>query len=433
MKPAWNYNPDPVNGRITLYTPKSYQVFANHPRFSDAFEAYRTNDAEGFINIADPTAYIKSLYAKYESIEVRDGSVFVDGVTINNLVAEHILDFLSKGLDCFPIFKFVIKLQNNPSKRAVDEAYTWLANRSFGITDTGNVLGYKAVRNNFLDIYSGTFDNNVGQVHSMPRNTVDDNKENGCSYGFHVGTQDYATGFCSQGGHIMAVEFDPADIVSVPSDCNYQKLRVCRYMVVEELEGIMDDIYKSRLASSNDSLFDSWDDEDCTDDNTYCDYCSEVSESVCEDCEFCCECCECDKSVPKCGNCGTRKKDLDEDFYCEDCQVEPNYLEINQLICDTLQGGCMGDPDDTDDDEPKKEMQLELNLENKIQVLDWKKCSVKFVDLINYLFAFRRPAVAMSMRREIQDYNEHTFIEYGVLLNHTTETDAQTIYKELNP
>ena len=430
MKPAWNYNPDPVNGRITLYTPKSYQVFANHPRFSDAFEAYRTNDAEGFINIADPTAYIKSLYAKYESIEVRDGSVFVDGVTINNLVAEHILDFLSKGLDCFPIFKFVIKLQNNPSKRAVDEAYTWLANRSFGITDTGNVLGYKAVRNNFLDIYSGTFDNNVGQVHSMPRNTVDDNKENGCSYGFHVGTQDYATGFCSQGGHIMAVEFDPADIVSVPSDCNYQKLRVCRYMVVEELEGIMDDIYKSRLASSNDSLFDSWDDEDCTDDNTYCDYCSEVSESVCEDCEFCCECCECDKSVPKCGNCGTRKKDLDEDFYCEDCQVEPNYLEINQLICDTLQGGCMADPDD---DEPKKEMQLELNLENKIQVLDWKKCSVKFVDLINYLFAFRRPAVAMSMRREIQDYNEHTFIEYGVLLRHTTETDAQTIYKELNP
>ena len=93
----------------------------------------------------------------------------------------------------------------------------------------------------------------------------------------------------------------------------------------------------------------------------------------------------------------------------------------------------MGDPDDTDDDEPKKEMQLELNLENKIQVLDWKKCSVKVVDLINYLFAFRRPAVAMSMRREIQDYNEHTFIEYGVLLNHTTETDAQTIYKELNP
>ena len=430
MKPAWNYNPDPVNGRITLYTPKSYQVFANHPRFSDAFEAYRTNDAEGFINIADPTAYMKSLYAKYESIEVRDGSVFVDGVTINNLVAEHILDFLSKGLDCFPIFKFVIKLQNNPSKRAVDEAYTWLANRSFGITDTGNVLGYKAVRNNFLDIYSGTFDNNVGQVHSMPRNTVDDNKENGCSYGFHVGTQDYATGFCPQGGHIMAVEFDPADIVSVPSDCNYQKLRVCRYMVVEELEGIMDDIYKSRLASSNDSLFDSWDDEDCTDDNTYCDYCSEVSESVCEECECCCGCCECDKSVPKCGNCGTRKKDLDEDFYCEDCQVEPNYLEINQLICDTLQGGCMADPDD---DEPKKEMQLELNLENKIQVFDWTKSSVKFVDLINHLFASRRPALAMSMRRELKDYNEYTFIEYGVLLHHTTETDAQTIYKELNP
>jgi hypothetical protein len=413
MKPAWNYNPDPVNGRITLYTPKSYQVFANHPRFAHAFEAYRVNDVEAFINIADPTAYIKSLYAKYESIEVRDGNVYVDGTAINNLVAEHILDFLSKGIDCFPIFKFVIKLQNNPSKRAVDEAYTWLANRSFGITDTGNILGYKAVRNNFLDIYSGTFDNNVGQVHSMPRNTVDDNKENGCSYGFHVGTQDYATGFCPQGGHIMAVEFDPADIVSVPSDCNYQKLRVCRYMVVEELEGIMDDIYKSRLASSNDSLFDSWDDEDCTDDNTYCDYCSEVSESVCDECQCCCECCEC----PRCNNCSCVDTNLSDKILCSDCESSD-------------EGGCMGDPDD---DEPKKEMQLELNLDNKIQSFDWTKSYVKFVDLINHLFASRRPALAISMRRELKDYNEYTFIEYGVLLHHTTETDAQTIYKELNP
>jgi hypothetical protein len=90
----------------------------------------------------------------------------------------------------------------------------------------------------------------------------------------------------------------------------------------------------------------------------------------------------------------------------------------------------MGDPDD---DEPKKEMQLELNLDNKIQSFDWTKSSVKFVDLINHLFASRRPALAMSMRRELKDYNEYTFIEYGVLLHHTTETDAQTIYKELNP
>jgi hypothetical protein len=411
MKPAWNYNPDPVNGRITLYTPKSYQVFANHPRFADAFEAYRINDVEAFINIADPTAYIKSLYAKYESIEVREGNVYVDGTAINNLVAEHILDFLSKGIDCFPIFKFVIKLQNNPSKRAVDEAYTWLANRSFGITDTGNILGYKAVKADFFDIYSGTFDNSVGQVHEMPRNKVDDDKTNGCSYGFHVGTQDYATNFCPQNGHIMAVEFDPADIVSVPSDCNFQKLRVCRYMVTEELEGIMEEIYKSRLASSNDSLFYCWDDEEFIDDNTYCDYCAEVINSACNECQCCNDCCEC----PKCNNCSCVDTNLSDSILCSDCESSD-------------EGGCMADPD-----EPKTEVQLELNLDNKMQSFDWKKYKVKFVDLVNHLYSSHRPALGMSMKHEVETYDEYTFVEYGVLLHHTTENDAEIIYKELNP
>lgn len=403
MKPAWNYNPDPENGRITLYTPKSYQVFANHPKFAEAFDAFRANNVDEFINIADPTAYIKSLYAKYESIEVRDGNVYVDGLAINTLVAEHILDFLSKGIDCVPIFKFVIKLQNNPSKRAVDEAYTWLANRSFAFTDTGNVLGYKAVRSDYLDIYSGTFNNTVGQVHSMPRNKVDDDKEHGCSYGFHVGTQEYATGFCSQNGHIMAVEFDPADIVSVPSDCNFQKLRVCRYMVVEELEGIMEEVYKARLSSDNDSLFESWDnDEDCTDDNTYCDYCSEVTESVCEECSCCCDCCEC----PRCNDCGEVDMNLSDNILCSNCEPSCECSEPTEI-------------------------QLELNLDNKIQN-HWQDERFEYLKMLNWLYAHQRPAVANAMRRFYKDCDDHHLInpEFSILLQFTSTEDAFKIYQD---
>jgi hypothetical protein len=332
------------------------------------------------------------LYAKYENIEVSDGNVYVDGISINTLVAEHILDFLSKGLDCTPIFKFVIKLQNNPSKRAVDEAYTWLANRSFGITDTGNVLGYKAVRSNYLDIYSGTFDNNIGQVHSMPRNKVDDDKTNGCSYGFHVGTQEYATDFCHKDGHIMAVEFDPADIVSVPSDCNFQKLRVCRYMVVDEVEGIMEEIYQSKLASDNDSLFDSWDDEDNEDDDEY-PTCSDCGEESCGNCEEC-DCCE------GCCNCS------DYDGY------------------DEPEGGCMGDPD-----EPQ-EIQLELNLDNKMQV-HWSNENINFKRLLNYLYSSRRIHVAQALRRDINDYDNETNVTWSTLQNYISEDDTKSIYDYL--
>ena len=35
----------------------------------------------------------------------------------------------------------------------------------------------------------------------------------------------------------MIVEFDPKDVVSIPKDCSYQKIRVCRYRVVEEFKG----------------------------------------------------------------------------------------------------------------------------------------------------------------------------------------------------
>ena len=36
------------------------------------------------------------------------------------------------------------------------------------------------------------------------------------------------------------VEFNPKDAVSVPSDCDYQKLRVCAYTVLEEYENEKD-------------------------------------------------------------------------------------------------------------------------------------------------------------------------------------------------
>ena len=34
------------------------------------------------------------------------------------------------------------------------------------------------------------------------------------------------------GGHLMVVEIDPRDVVSVPLDCDQQKLRTAKYKVV---------------------------------------------------------------------------------------------------------------------------------------------------------------------------------------------------------
>jgi hypothetical protein len=54
----------------------------------------------------------------------------------------------------------------------------------------------------------------------------------------HAGSLSYATGF---GPTHVIVKIDPADVVSIPTDCSCQKLRTCAYEVVALCQGKMED------------------------------------------------------------------------------------------------------------------------------------------------------------------------------------------------
>ena len=395
-------NPDLNSGHIFLVLDgKDYSINAGNSSFSKALEAYNAKDWESFIYIVNPEIRLKSLYASYEGIEVKDGNLYVFGDPIHSTIAKRVISFIEHGLDCVHLFKFILKLNMNPSKRAVDELYTFLEHRALPVTDNGNFLAYKAVRADYTDKYTGKFLNTIDSVLEMPRNKVDDNKENGCSYGFHAGSVDYAKDFMNADGHLMLVEINPADVVSIPTDCQYQKLRTCKYKVVGEYEiDLNDPMYASRFQTDQDDDVDLWDDEE--DEDFLCPNC-ECDKSDCDDCYYCDSCCDCDKGVQKCGHCGTRKKDLDEDFYCEDCQVEP-----------------------------KIEIQLQLNLDNKIQEDDWKTRRFEYIKMLNFLYSNRRPAVANAMRNFYSSVSHHHLInpEFNVLLNFTSDEDAHKIYLE---
>jgi hypothetical protein len=124
---------------------------------------------------------------------------------------------------------------DNPSRRAVNELYAFLEHKNMPLTPDGNFLAYKGVRSDFTDWHSGQFTNKVGDVNEMPRRNVCDNANIGCSDGFHAGSLDYARHY-GNGGHLMVVEIDPADVVSVPLDCDQQKLRTSKYKVVSLFE-----------------------------------------------------------------------------------------------------------------------------------------------------------------------------------------------------
>ena len=371
-------NPDPLSGFITVVLDgERHSINAGNGMFSKALEAYKVNDWDAFIGCVNPTIRLKSLYASYEGIEVKDGNLYVFDEPVHSTLATRVLSFLEAGLDCVHLFKFILKLNLNPSKRAVDELYTFLEHRALPITDNGNFLAYKAVREDYSDKYTGKFINTIDAVLEMPRNKVDDDKNVGCSYGFHAGTVEYAKDFMGREGHLMIVEINPADVVSIPTDCQFQKLRTCKYKVVGEYEiDLTDPLYASRFETDQDDDVDLWGDEVCSD-------CLEESYGNCNNCDCCEGCCDCSE-------------------------------------------------DDDSEEEPKTEIQLTLNLDNKMQSLDWSQVKVDIYILLNHLFKSRRPAVAMSIRRDNNEFG-FTEIPFGSLCNYTTKEDALNIFNELNP
>jgi hypothetical protein len=140
---------------------------------------------------------------------------------------------LNAGLSIDPMVRFIEKLMSNPSKRAVDELFSFMEACNLPVTPDGDFLAYKRVRANYLDCHSQTMDNSVGQVLEMPRNSVDEDKNNTCSYGLHFCSYDYLKHF--SGERIVVLKINPADVVAIPADYNNSKGRTCRYEVVDEI------------------------------------------------------------------------------------------------------------------------------------------------------------------------------------------------------
>lgn len=256
---------------------KPYSLRKDHPNFQNAKNAILEGDYESLGDFVDIQKAVEDFVEG--DIEVRNEVVYYKTHRLHGVVVDKLLEMLRAGMkDSAPLVNFITRLQSNPSANSVNELYSFLSYKSLPTTPEGKVLGYKGVKSDF---YSSTGNadtivvqgevndqhqilNEVGATIEVARRCVDDNKDNHCSYGLHVGSYDYANQWAGEDGRLLVVEFDPEDAVSVPTDCDFQKLRVSKYKVVSDITDTRKELNKVVYEANKpiyDEVEDDWSDE----------------------------------------------------------------------------------------------------------------------------------------------------------------------------
>lgn len=255
---------------ITVFVDgKPHTVESSHPNFSSLRQAILDAQYDLIPQLISIENKIKNM--THGAINIYNGKLFHSGVEVHGVVVDKLFAMLKEGAkDAEPLLNFIDRLMQNPSANSVNELYTFLSYKSLPITADGKFLAYKGVNNDFYSkqgnkdtvvvsgnvAANGSIYNGVGEVIEVARRSVDDNKQNCCSFGLHVGSYDYANNWAGSNGRLLVVEVDPADAVSVPTDCDFQKLRVSKYRVLNDITAdrkeIPDSVY-------NDSANDDYD------------------------------------------------------------------------------------------------------------------------------------------------------------------------------
>ena len=215
--------------------------------------------ARELFNLMSPEAkvqeQISSSYYLSGSLAIRDGHIFFGEQRLEETLANHMMSLLDgentpKDEKMWRSYvKFLDNLHQNANEDIRKQLFRWMeyenkSGNGFGITEDGFLVGYKGCGGTILEPmsvfsgnaivdgveYNGNIPNRAGSVIQMPRSAVQNDPSVGCSVGLHVGTRDYAVKWAPV---LLLVKVNPRDVVSVPYECDSQKMRVCEYTVLK--------------------------------------------------------------------------------------------------------------------------------------------------------------------------------------------------------
>ena len=210
---------------------KPHTISKTHITYQKVVDAIKAGDWQTVEDTIDPKKVVINF--GQGNVAIQGEKLFWKGTEMHGAIVNRMVQMLQDGFSVEPLVLFMENLMANPSFRAVNELYGFLERNNLPITPDGHFLAYKKVRDDYKDVYSGTFDNSVGQVVSMERNQVNDDKNQTCSAGLHFCSEGYLANFGGQ--RVMILKINPRDVVSIPTDYNNTKGRCCQYEVIGEV------------------------------------------------------------------------------------------------------------------------------------------------------------------------------------------------------
>jgi hypothetical protein len=234
-----------IGERVQTTVPPTHPNYATLVEYLQGSEEHDEEHVERLLDLAYGAS--QRMYEISERVRLVNGTLYFDGDMLDNVLSRHIVRMVREGDDAWEgLVRFMENLAQNPSRQSRLHLFKWLNFADFTITREGMFIAYKGVTatNENLSSHAGSgaivngvpvdgyrqVPNPIGGVIEMPRSMVDPERSQTCSVGLHVGSYEYAKGF---GERLLTVEVNPRDVVSVPHDESDQKMRVCRYKVIQ--------------------------------------------------------------------------------------------------------------------------------------------------------------------------------------------------------
>lgn len=237
-----------------------HTVDNDHPRFEEIRDAVLNNhnepvDEAAVLDLIEDlsapiTAAIQQIIDLSPAMQLdpNTGSLTYHDEEINGVIVRHILQAIDddevNNKRVTALVRFLENLHDNPSYSVHEQLYAWLDQEGLTIDEDGNIIGYKGLTTESTSRFTGTawvdgikvegrIPNYAGSTVTMPRRMVNDDADNSCAQGLHVGTSAFAYNFAgSDDAHVATVSLSPADVVAIPY-ADVHKMRVSEYHVLD--------------------------------------------------------------------------------------------------------------------------------------------------------------------------------------------------------